>query len=268
MSNVRKLRKDEVEVRTLRCSEKGASLFIYKTARVCEDLLDELYGVVGWQCDFKSIGNGLACTISVKSDSGWISKSDFGEAMSDDNVKGAASDAFKRAASKFGIGRELYSLPNIWISSDKCNIVDYNGKKFCYDNFEVTKLEWTEDGFLSDLEIKNVRSNDIVWRLGQTNPAPMYERSSFSGSTQGNRTYDNSPIDTFEKLKQRLESSKSSKQLYYVYKNHVANLTDKEKQEIDSVFNRRSKDFGYTPKEQSNFTPAPINSSVDDQVPF
>ena len=50
----------------------------------------------------------------------------------------------------WGIGRELYTSPFIWIPSAKCNIKD--GK--CYDKFEVTHLV-IENKKIVELKIAN-----------------------------------------------------------------------------------------------------------------
>ena len=72
----------------------------------------------------------------------WITKWDCGvESAFGDKEKGEASDAFKRAGFKWGIGRELYTSPFIWISNDKCNIQKRNDKYICYDKFEIEKIQ-------------------------------------------------------------------------------------------------------------------------------
>ena len=70
----------------------------------------------------------------------WITKWDAGAESYTEKEKGEASDSFKRAGFNWGIGRELYTSPFIWIPSTKCSIVDSNGKKVCFDKFVVTNL--------------------------------------------------------------------------------------------------------------------------------
>ncbi len=47
-----------------------------------------------------------------------VSKSDVGTASQWEASKGCASDALKRAAVHFGIGRYLYALPQVWVDLD------------------------------------------------------------------------------------------------------------------------------------------------------
>jgi hypothetical protein len=80
-------------------------------------------------------------------------KWDAGTESNTEAEKGRASDAFKRAGFKHGIGRELYSSPRVFIYKDKCNIKLGRGNKYvCYDNFVVSKIEY-ENERVSKLEI-------------------------------------------------------------------------------------------------------------------
>jgi len=85
----------------------------YITARQVMDRLDEVFSVFGWQGKFEAMDpRNVKCTLSVNVDGEWITKEDFGfsdnENSADSGIKGAASDALKRAAVHFGIGRFLY----------------------------------------------------------------------------------------------------------------------------------------------------------------
>lgn len=114
---MRKLTKNEIEVKVKTVSEKGAVLLLYKTARVDMAILDETFGSMNWQSDYKVVKDNLYCGIGVlnKDTKDWIWKWDCGiESRPDEEgneKKGEASDAFKRAGFKWGIGVELYSAP-------------------------------------------------------------------------------------------------------------------------------------------------------------
>ena len=70
--------------------------------------------------------------------------------------KGLASDSFKRACVNWGIGRELYSAPKIWIPAEKCNLkTGKNGKPACYDKFSVAKLTYKPNGDIENLAVQN-----------------------------------------------------------------------------------------------------------------
>lgn len=89
---------------------RGTTL-AYIDARQVMDLLDEVVKPENWQCDYRDIGGKLYCGIAIKCGEDWVWKWDMGTESEYDAEKGEASDAFKRAAVKWGIGRFLYSLP-------------------------------------------------------------------------------------------------------------------------------------------------------------
>ena len=150
MCKFRDLRADEIECRVQSVKANGLVLLLYKDARVDMNILDETVGASNWQREHYECKGNLFCRVGictrVKIDmSGnegdilspdWVWKSDCGTESNTEAQKGEASDSFKRACFNWGIGRELYTAPFIWIPSDKCNI--QNGK--CYDKFEVEKI--------------------------------------------------------------------------------------------------------------------------------
>ena len=161
----RDLVEDEIECKVSTIKEKGLSLLLYKTARTDMQLLDETVGAYNWQCNYEEVKGNMYCTISIydKEKQQWISKQDCGvESAFGDKEKGEASDAFKRAGFKWGIGIELYTSPFIWISSDKCNINAINGKVSCNDKFIVEKIK-TENKQIVGLAIKNETTNTRVF---------------------------------------------------------------------------------------------------------
>jgi hypothetical protein len=139
----RKLKAEEIDVRVSTISEKGASLLLYKDARVDMDILDET--VTHWQRRHMLIGNNLHCEVSVWCEGiGWVAKSDVGKESNTEKEKGQASDSFKRACVNWGIGRELYTAPYIWVSADKMDIRknDKTGKAMTHDKFNVEKISY------------------------------------------------------------------------------------------------------------------------------
>ena len=161
----RDLVEDEIECKISTIKEKGLSLLLYKTARTDMQLLDETVGAYNWQCNYEEVKGNMYCTISIydKEKQQWISKQDCGvESAFGDKEKGEASDAFKRAGFKWGIGIELYTSPFIWIGSDKCNIKTVNGKVSCNDKFIVEKIK-TENKQIVGLAIKNETTNTRVF---------------------------------------------------------------------------------------------------------
>lgn len=137
MKEIPLLTANDVECRIKKITNEGAVLLLYKTARVDMRILDEVYGSMNWQRHHEVINNNLFCTISVwDSDKAqWISKQDVGTESNTEAEKGQASDAFKRAGFAWGIGRELYDSPFIWIS----------GKVSKYDRFHVTDIRYDRE---------------------------------------------------------------------------------------------------------------------------
>lgn len=137
MKEIPLLTANDVECRIKKITNEGAVLLLYKTARVDMRILDEVYGSMSWKRHHEVINGNLFCTISVwDSDKAqWISKQDVGTESNDEAEKGQASDAFKRAGFAWGIGRELYDAPFIWIS----------GKVSKYDRFHVTDIQYDRE---------------------------------------------------------------------------------------------------------------------------
>lgn len=96
---------------------KGIAL-AYIDARDVMKRLDEVFGPTNWQDAYTETQKGrLLCTLSLRIESGeWVSKSDGAGDTDVEGEKGAISDAFKRAAVKWGIGRYLYDLGNEWVT--------------------------------------------------------------------------------------------------------------------------------------------------------
>lgn len=160
------LQANEISCRVQQISEKGLSLLLYVTSRDGQKRLDEKFGELGWQDRYEVIDGDLYCIISVwdSEKKMWISKEDVGTASYTAKEKGRASDAFKRACVKHGIGRELYTAPYIWIPSNYCNIkTDSNGKTSTRDKFFVNRIAYTSDRKIDELEIVN-QNMDVVFK--------------------------------------------------------------------------------------------------------
>lgn len=147
----RDLTADEIEVRVQSVKANGLVLLLYKNARCDMNILDETVGPENWQREHYECKGNLFCRVGInvsaaidfsvggsgcKIDDKWVWKSDCGVESNTEAQKGEASDSFKRACVNWGIGRELYTAPFIWVPVKKCNITD--GK--CYDRFEVEKI--------------------------------------------------------------------------------------------------------------------------------
>lgn len=137
MKEIPLLTANDIECRIQQITNKGAVLLLYKTARVDMRILDEVYGSMNWQRHHEVINNNLFCTISVwdSEKSQWVNKQDVGTESNAEAEKGQASDAFKRAGFAWGIGRELYDAPFIFIQApiDK------------YDRFTVKEIKYDKE---------------------------------------------------------------------------------------------------------------------------
>ena len=166
----RTLKADEIECRVAQVSEKGASLLLYKDARADMKMLDE--AKVKWQRRHEVINGKLFCTVSIWDDElkQWVERQDVGVESQAEATKGEASDSFKRACFNWGIGRELYTAPFIWVSADKMNIqkTEWQGKiKYkTYDKFKVTNIRYNESREIDGLVIVNEKTKAIVYKLG------------------------------------------------------------------------------------------------------
>lgn len=155
MKNFRLLRADEIECRVSTAKKNGVSLLLYKDARCDMNILDETVGMFGWQRSHELIDGQLFCNVGIyeAATKTWIWKQDVGVESYTEKEKGRASDAFKRACFNWGIGRELYSAPFIWVKSDIADIQPKGDGYTCYDKFYVNKIEYAEDETICGLEI-------------------------------------------------------------------------------------------------------------------
>lgn len=160
---IRNLNPEEIECRVGTVMEQGITLLLYKNARVDQTILDEVFGIYGWQRRHNMIGNELYCILSIWDDEKqqWVEKEDVGSESDYEKAKGAASDSFKRACFNIGIGRELYSAPFIYIPINKVQLRDKNGKKYVKDSFSVKHIETSSDKIITSLEIINQRGETV-----------------------------------------------------------------------------------------------------------
>lgn len=90
---------------------KGIAL-AYIDARDVMKRLDDVMGLE-WQCRYPFVG---CCEIGIKINGEWIWRANGADETNVEGVKGQYSDALKRAAVAFGVGRYLYYLPNVWVA--------------------------------------------------------------------------------------------------------------------------------------------------------
>ena len=218
MLKFRKLKAEEIELRVGATTDSGFSLLLYKTARVDANILDETVGQECWQKKFYQVKNTMICSLGILTENGWIWKDDAGDESNTEAVKGEASDSFKRAGFAWGIGRELYTSPFVWITKDQNN----DPKK---SHYQVKEIDY-KDNEISKLVIVNEKTGQVVFSKGSNQKV--------SQTSEKVAKNDNQPIDEkYKTLLQnyvgRLSAEKYSgffNWLFYNYNvNNVADLT-------------------------------------------
>lgn len=159
------LRADEIDVRVAMVKENGLSLLLYKDARCDMNILDETVGALNWQR--KHTRDNANCIVSIwdEAKQQWISKEDTGTESFTEKEKGLASDSFKRACFNFGIGRELYTAPFIWVKKEDAGIKQMGQKWTSTEKFEVEKIAYDDNKCITGLAIKNSKGKRVfVWQ--------------------------------------------------------------------------------------------------------
>ena len=126
-------------VQSFNKNKPSATCVAYIDSRDVQTRLDDVFGIGGWQSDYKEIKGNLFAGIGVFINDIWVWKWDCGTESNTEAQKGEASDSFKRAAVKLGIGRFLYSLKIRYVTANEKKTggnypycVDANGKRI-YD---------------------------------------------------------------------------------------------------------------------------------------
>ena len=187
MCKFRNLKAEEIDVRISQIRSKFFSLLLYKDARCDMNILDETVGSMNWQRTH--MRDNANCIVSLwdKEKQQWISKEDTGTESNTEKEKGLASDSFKRACFNWGIGRELYTSPEIKIYDMTYVTKNSNGKETIYEKFKVSKIKTTEDKVITDLEI--VDSNGKVV-FSTNNKVPKKENVGMINADQINKIID------------------------------------------------------------------------------
>lgn len=159
----RTLRADEIDVRVGQVTKKGAMLLLYKDARADMNILDETVGCLQWQREHYEVKGNMFCRVGVffKELDEWVWKSDCGVESNTEKEKGEASDSFKRACVNWGIGRELYTAPTLFVP---CETIGDGGKYKLADPYMFYGCRVKEISYNEKREIVRVA---IVNRKGE-----------------------------------------------------------------------------------------------------
>lgn len=231
----RKLRADEIQVRPTDTKRKGSCLLLlYQDARCAMNILDETVGC-DWQKDYKEVNGNIYCGIAIKIDDEWRWRWDCGSftAKEDDmQSKADASDATKRAAVCWGIGRELYNTPKLQV---KCPDSYYYNDRMNM-SFTVSKIEWDSNDNLSELVVVD-KFNHVVYdfKNGGTNLFNAQNNTSMrvpSAPTVENTTIDNK-ASLIQFCKEKKAEIGESEQLNKFYKYYVEKCNEWNKYKVD-----------------------------------
>lgn len=162
MNDFRLLRADEIDVRIATVSSYGVSLLLYKDARCDQNILDESVGPLNWQRHHSR--DNANCTVSIwdADKNQWIEKEDTGTESYTEKEKGLASDSFKRACFNWGIGRELYTAPSMFVRArDLKTLEEKNGKWTCKDYFTVVDIKY-EGRKIQSVQILNTKTGALI----------------------------------------------------------------------------------------------------------
>lgn len=166
----RLLKPNEIEVRTQSVKANGTVLLLYKDARCDMNILDETVGAFNWKREHTRENANCIVSVYDESKKEWVSKEDTGSESNTEKEKGLASDSFKRACFNWGIGRELYTSPFIWVSGKQDDL------KFA--RYECTKIGYDENGAINLLEITRTDgTRKVVYTHGLNNPKKVTEKS-------------------------------------------------------------------------------------------
>lgn len=161
----------------------GCSLLLYKDARVDMRLLDEVFGPMNWKRTHDVVNGNLFCTLSIwdSEKKEWISKQDVGVESKTEAEKGQASDAFKRAGFNWGLGRELYTGPFIWIQLDRTEVYQKGSSFGLYTKFSVKQIEYNDQKEIILLVITDNKGN-VRFTFGNTKEKVVKSSTSVQGS--------------------------------------------------------------------------------------
>lgn len=158
----RTLKANEIDCRVNQINEKGLTLLLYKDARCDMNILDETVGATNWKRQHTRDNANCIVSIYDEDKKEWVSKEDTGTESYTEKEKGLASDSFKRACVNWGIGRELYTAPFIYIPAEKTNL--YQGSKgnwLTKDKFCVEAIKYNAEKEIIALLIKNNKGERV-----------------------------------------------------------------------------------------------------------
>lgn len=162
----RKLTAEEIDCRISTCNQWGVGLLLYKDARCDQNILDETVGPMNWMRHHTRDNANCIVAIWDEKKQQWIEKEDTGTESFTEKEKGLASDSFKRACFNWGIGRELYTAPNMFVKAKDLETLaeeEYGGRKkwICKDPFKVEEIQYEGDKIVY-VKVLNQKKNVYI----------------------------------------------------------------------------------------------------------
>ena len=197
---------------------KAFFLLLYKNARVDQTILDEAVGQWNWQCKYYQVKNTMVCSVGIYNEERkeWLWKDNGGDDdFNTEQVKAELSDSFKRACFNWGIGRELYYSPKIYI---ECK--DGNDQ---YAHYSVKVIEYDESKRITNLAIINDKTKEVVFRYGKEQKVSENVENAPKNAgvtqpaTQENEekgSIDGKDLEIIEKYVEALDREESRKNFY------------------------------------------------------
>lgn len=234
--NHRRLTADEIELRPrIFEAQKGsyyAELSLYLKVQTVRKVLNDIFGIENWMCrDYEVKGKDF-CEISIRNpETGeWIAKGGCGgESNFFEAGKAEASDAFKRAAQNWNIGKELlnepvfgwgiyYPVSELAVSKKTYKGVDKADKVYLYlkDGYrlELTDIKYNDQDKISELEVTEflgpLRKGSIRWPNNQGSP----DFSTSDENKEEKKSPDEQKLQTFVK---DMDNLKTNWELLYKY---------------------------------------------------
>ena len=138
----------EIEWRVQQQTATGKLIVVpYITNRCVMERFDEAFGAENWSSEFREIANGFICRLTVFYNEQYVKREDGASKTNIEPEKGGISDAMKRCAVQFGLGRCLYAYPRVMIETDGKFIPDWAYAK-------LDKLvEWVNNGNFQEIVI-------------------------------------------------------------------------------------------------------------------
>lgn len=163
----RLLRADEIDCRISMCNQYGVGLLLYKDARCDQNILDETVGNMNWQRHHTRDNANCVVSIWDNEKKQWIEKEDTGTESFTEREKGLASDSFKRACVNWGIGRELYTAPKMFVRAAQLGGLKQDGQRWtCKDSFKVDDIQYSGK-IIIYVRVINLKTNAFI-EFGQT----------------------------------------------------------------------------------------------------